>query len=285
MRTTIWQEIPVCVECCGQRLTGIVVKPSRPEKTGLVIVVGGPQYRAGSHRQFTLLARKLADNGIASVRFDYRGMGDSEGDVRNFENVDDDIRAAADALFAHVPELRRIALWGLCDAASAALYYGPTDDRVSDLILLNPWVHSPVGAAKARIRHYYLTRLMQRSFWQKLLSGRVKLGGSIRDIANAIPNTVESINPDPRHGGPGYIDRMLAAFNRFSGKAHIILSGKDLTAQQFEQLVAGDRRWQRVCSKDGVIREKLLDANHTFSSRSWREQVENLTISWIRDAS
>ena len=42
---------------------------------GMLIVVGGPQYRAGSHRQFTLLARDVAATGVPTMRFDYRGMG------------------------------------------------------------------------------------------------------------------------------------------------------------------------------------------------------------------
>jgi len=48
--------------------------------TGVLIVVGGPQYRVGSHRQFVMLARFLADHGVPCMRFDYRGMGDVSGE-------------------------------------------------------------------------------------------------------------------------------------------------------------------------------------------------------------
>jgi len=33
------------------------------------------------------------------MRFDYRGMGDSEGEARTFESVQDDIRIAIDTFF------------------------------------------------------------------------------------------------------------------------------------------------------------------------------------------
>ena len=49
--------------CEGEVLLGIVSEPSGgtvAPSAGVVIVVGGPQYRAGSHRQFVLLARALA---------------------------------------------------------------------------------------------------------------------------------------------------------------------------------------------------------------------------------
>ena len=44
----------------------------------MVIVVGGPQYRAGSHRQFTLLARHIAAAGYPVLRFDARGCPELE---------------------------------------------------------------------------------------------------------------------------------------------------------------------------------------------------------------
>ena len=147
-------------DCVGDRLLGIVSRPatgadadaysdtqavhSAPQELGVVIVVGGPQYRAGSHRGFVLLARHLASLGLTVLRFDVRGMGDSEGKLHDFLAVDADVDAAIAALLRHSPQLRRVALWGLCDGASAALLYlqRQPDPRVAALCLLNPWVRS-----------------------------------------------------------------------------------------------------------------------------------------------
>src|SRR5262245_16772174 len=117
-------EIPIVFPCHGDQLIGIVHRATAGEmRIGVVVVVGGPQYRVGSHRQFVLMARRLAEAGYPVLRFDYRGMGDSESAPRSFESVDDDIRAAVDALFSEVQGLRGIVIFGLCDAASAALMY------------------------------------------------------------------------------------------------------------------------------------------------------------------
>ncbi len=281
MNSHDWHEDPIVFDCEDSRLIGIVAHPNEPNETGVVIIVGGPQYRAGSHRQFTLLARHLAKNGIASIRFDYRGMGDSEGEMRNFENVDADIRAAIDTLLQQVPGVRRIALWGLCDAASAALYYGHTDARVSGLILLNPWAHSPAGAARVRLKHYYLSRLMQLSFWSKLLTGKLKLRESAQDLTSATHRTApEACAPtDPRHGSQGYTQRMLQGLQAFRGKALFILSGNDLVAQEFMALLRQDARWRKSCAAPTITSKTLDAANHTFSSVVWRNQVSEWTAS------
>jgi exosortase A-associated hydrolase 1 len=285
-----WNEHPIVFDCEGDRLLGIVTLPEEPIKTGVVIVVGGPQYRAGSHRQFTLLARHLAREGIASFRFDYRGMGDSEGDVRGFEVVDADIRSAINAFLGHASGVTNIALWGLCDAASAALIYGHTDSRVKRMILLNPWVHTEQGAARVQIKFYYLKRLLQLAFWAKLFSGRLELKAALGDLwssfrsaSNASISGCESNVIGQRHKEPNYIDRMLDGLRAFKHEILLILSGSDLTAKEFSGLVKTDRRWKEALDSPARARQELLtSANHTFSSRGLRDQVEKLTIVCMR---
>lgn len=286
MSAANWREQALSFECASCRLVGIVTQPAIPSAHAVVIVVGGPQYRAGSHRQFTLLARQLAAQGIASIRFDYRGMGDSEGDMRNFEDIGADVRSAIDALLAHVPNLRQLTLWGLCDAASAALYYAHTDVRVHKLVLLNPWVHSPAGAARARLKYYYFSRLLQPAFWAKLFSGKLKLSESARDLASAAQSTHpdNSTPADPRHGGPGYISRMLEGLKCFSGDTLFILSGNDLTAQEFMTLTARDAAWKKSCAAPNVRQVIIQGANHTFSTQVWRTAVETHTVQWIHSS-
>ena len=108
-------------DCRGERLVAVLHPGADDARRGVVIVVGGPQYRVGSHRQFVMLARHLARAGVPVLRFDYRGMGDSEGSHPGFEHVGPDIEAAIDLLCARAPSVREIILWTLCDAASAAL--------------------------------------------------------------------------------------------------------------------------------------------------------------------
>src|SRR5438067_4350076 len=167
------REEALVFDCGDDSLVGVLAVPAAAASRGVLIVVGGPQYRAGSHRQFTLLARDLAANGIASLRFDYRGMGDSSGEARTFESVHEDIGCAIERLLAGAPAIKEVVIWGLCDAASAALFYAHRDRRVTGVVLVNPWVRTQQGIAQAHLRHYYGARLRDIGFWRKLVRAEI----------------------------------------------------------------------------------------------------------------
>jgi len=263
-------------DCAGATLYGVAHVPAAPQRRGVLVVVGGPQYRAGSHRQFTLLARSLACEGVAAMRFDYRGMGDSEGEMRDFEAVDEDLKAAIDTFFQQVPQLREVVLWGLCDAASAAMLYAQGDARVTGLVLVNPWVRTEAGAAKATIKHYYRARLLEGAFWKKLLSGRF----DPRAAARSFLGLLGAAQTAPAAGA--LPDRMHGALDRFPGKALVILSGADLTAREFEDLADGSEKWKTLMDAPRITRRALPKADHTCSRREWHEQVTRWTADWLR---
>ena len=283
---TTHSEHALTFDCGGESLVGILSGAELPAGRGVLIVVGGPQYRVGSHRQFTLLARHLAEHGVPTLRFDYRGMGDSDGEVRTFDRVDADIRCAIDRFFSGVPGLKDVVLWGLCDAASAALFYAHQDARVSGLVLLNPWLRTGQGAARVHLRHYYVRRLIQASLWQKVARGEFKFreaAASLRkSVVDAMGRGVSSRAVDKSPTDEALPDRMEAALRKFQGRVLLILSGNDLTAQEFKTAVARSRRWRRLLTGERVTRYDLPEANHTFARRDWRNQVERWTEAWVK---
>lgn len=271
------EERALTFRCAGDWLVGVASLPVNPGSRGVLVVVGGSQYRAGSHRQFTLLARALAQDGIPAMRFDYRGMGDSEGETRSFETVGDDLRAAIDAFFAAVPGLREVVLWGLCDGASAATMYARSDRRVTGLVLLNPWVRTDDGLARATLRHYYRQRLGESSFWRRLLSGRLDLLRSLKSALGLVRAALAPAAPEP-----ALPERMHAALAGFGGHVMVIIGGADLTGREFCDLAAATPAWKKLLSGPRVTRHELDGADHTFSRRTWRDQVAAWTSAWVR---
>jgi exosortase A-associated hydrolase 1 len=286
-------EIPFAFPCGTEMLLGLLHRPAEPARRGVLIVVGGPQYRVGSHRQFLLLARALAHAGIPTMRFDYRGMGDSDGDYAGFEGIDADIAAAIDAFTTRCPEMKEIVIWALCDGASAALFYAYRDARVSGLVLVNPWVRTVAGEAKAYLRHYYLSRLLERGFWRKIVAGQFSVTASLRSLfellrkARARDGGASTARARESLGGRRDLalpQRMAEGMRRFDGSVLLILSSNDLTAREFEDAAAASPLWRGLLAAPRVERKSLRGADHTFSRREWRQQVCDWTIAWVNES-
>jgi pimeloyl-ACP methyl ester carboxylesterase len=232
--------------CQGSALVGIIDVPERPIARGVLVLSGGPQYRVGSHRHYALMARQLAQRGIAVMRFDQRGMGDSEGAARAIDQLDDDIGAAIREFFMQLPELRDIVIWGLGDGATAASLYAHSDARVHGLVLLNPWCgHS--GAMAGPLIPQLLARFGEIGFWKKI--------GADSDARAPLPQ------------------RIVASLSAFKGHTLLLIGGADAAAREFASLMEKSRSDYR--------RVTVAGANHSFASRAWRDEVADVSASWI----
>lgn len=279
-------EVPITIDCDGDRLIGILHGGDKDADVGVVIVVGGPQYRVGSHRQFVLMARSLASAGYPVFRFDYRGMGDSEGETRSFDQVEKDIQSSIDQFCGEMQGLKKIVLLGLCDAASANVMYAWTDDRVSGLVLINPWVRTPQGEAKAYLRHYYFQRLFQKSFWRKVASGEFGIARSLLELFGSIRDSRGSRtakNSDRESNGTSFVTRMLSGFKQFQNPILVLISGRDLTAKEFVDLCQKDKSWRSCMNQVRVMIDHFPDADHTMSSREHLRAATSVSITWISD--
>lgn len=272
-------------DIAGEPALAILHAADRPADIGVLVVVGGPQYRVGSHRQFVLLARALAAAGVPTLRFDFRGCGDSAGEARDFLGIGTDIAAAVDHLVASAG-VRRVVIWGLCDAASAALLYAARDPRIAGLVLLNPWVHNVVTEAKVRLKSYYLGRLRNPQFWRKLLRFELDWRDSVASLAGyarraLAPRAVGQAAD--AETGLDFVERMRHGWQAFGGPVLLIMSGDDFTAAEFRQLCAEAPAWQTLLASKPITRVDLPAANHTFARAEWRAEVERVTVDWLRE--
>lgn len=281
-------EQPLVIESAGTPLVGMLHRASATPRIGVMVMVAdGPQYRIGGHRQLVLWARRIAAAGFPVLRFDFTGMGDSYGDYVGFENAEDDIRAALARFVAEQPTLERIVLWGECNACSASLFYAHKDPRVAGLVMLNPWVRTEQGQARAVVRHYYLQRLTQRSFWTKVFRLEFDLAASLRSAFGMLSRARRQL-PAASAASPDIEqrplpDRMLDGLRRFRGGLLLVMSGRDMIAREFDDLLQTSAAWRDELAAHAIVRHDLAAADHTFSTAQWRDQVVAWAIDWLHD--
>lgn len=260
----------------GAELVGVLARPAEEaaaKPVGVVIVVGGPQTRVGSHRQFVLMARALARAGHPCLRFDYTGMGDSPGPKPDFERAGPDIRRACDALISQVPSCTKLALWGLCDGATAALFYAPGDERIAAVIAANPWARSDATRSAALVSDHYGSRLRSREFWRKLFAGKVDVLGSGREALRHVLRARVRATPSVAGVvGQSLPDRLASLLKAPRETVRLQLSGRDLTASEFEIAMKA----ARVVESDEVTAYRLETADHTYSDPDmWRAIIDD----------
>ncbi len=231
-------------ECAGHRLAASADGALGP--VGLMMVTGGTQTRAGSHRVFERLAAALAREGYPCFRFDRRGVGDSEGEDPGFRGSGPDIGAAASAFRAQSPGLERIVGLGLCDGGTALALFG-AEAGLAGLILLNPWLVEAEADAPpaAAIRHHYRQRLLSASAWRRLLSGGIsyrKALAGLRRAAVPPPSDLPS--------------QVSSALRRSALPAEIILARGDATA------IAAEAEWRAIGGAAPIFVES---DSHTFA--------------------
>jgi uncharacterized protein len=277
------REVALTFDCQGTPLVGVAsLSADASASRGVVIVVGGPQYRGGSHRQFVSIARALALAGLPTLRFDVRGMGDAPGGQRDFESIDDDIEAAIGALQRTAPTVKSVVLLGLCDGASAALMYMDShrsDARVGGLVLINPWVRSEQTLAQAHVKHYYLQRLRQPEFWRKLMCGQVAWQ-ALRGLAANVRLALRPAGQAPQTDLRSFQQRMADGWMATAAPLWLVLSGKDYTAKEFLAAWQGNPIWRAPReSASGLRRLDLSSADHTFSALADQAALERWLVS------
>lgn len=247
--------------CEGAGLVGTLDEAAGTR--GLLIVTGGNELRAGAWNGQALLAVRIAAAGFPVLRFDRRGIGDSDGPPGDFSSSAPDIAAALAAFRSECPGLTGIAAMGNCDAASALMLAGGAG--CDALILSNPWTIENAEAPPPpdALRGHYASRLRDPRAILRLLKGGVNLRALLGSLIGALKPA-----PPPT----GLAQDMAAGLARFPGEVRILLAGRDRTAQAFVTA------WQ----KDDPRLLKCEGASHSFVEPEARDWLEAQVLEMLR---
>lgn len=270
-----------------KRLYGILHLPDAVSSPSSIVIVltGGPQVRTGAHRLYVELSRHLASRGVASLRFDYEGLGDSDGEFVGFTQAGPSIEAAIHYLKDTFGQELKIFIWSLCDGSTAALLYAvDNQDLVQGIILCNPYLPSEGELARATIKHYYWIRFLDLSFWKKLFGLKVNVAESFSSLlasaraAGLFRGTRKSCSH-----APSLAQDFVRGLNEYSSPVRIILSRNDIVAATFLDLLKkyqgrlqpSGKKWGEPCMIEG--------ANHTFTDPNNKKQLFQITLEYLEE--
>ena len=257
--------------------------PNHRSHQAVIMIPGGYQTRVGAHRMAVLLARRYAQAGVAVVRFDPRGMGDSSGPFQHFSQQEEDIDLAITALREATPDSRHIYLWGLCDAATSALLYASSHPNLTGLLLVNPWIYDTKIAAQTTLRSYYPQRLRSRQMWKKLFTGQLNWLDSIKELAKIIGRQLTKQDLQSHHSQDENLAlQSLNAISHYCGEIHLLLCEQDATAKQFKLAMTELCPWEKMVSENAIVLLEHPKADHTFSREKWQRDLQEWSLNALR---
>jgi pimeloyl-ACP methyl ester carboxylesterase len=240
----------------GKLLRGMIHEPTnspvRRGAPGVVFFHGFTGDRMESHWLFVKCSRALARVGVASLRFDFYGSGESEG------------------------KFQEVTLQGeVADAHAAIEYFGRQrgidHDRLGLVGLSMGGAIAATVAARARVKSLVLWAALARpSHLRKLAERTTKpIPGSRRlreygahMVSTAFLKNIEKVDP-------------LESIAKFKGTTLIIHPEKD------EYLPLSHPR-DFFLAAGGEIKEEVIipGADHTFTSLAWEREVIERTVTW-----
>jgi len=129
----------------GQKLYGVLHLPNSGMRTPIVIMAHGfTDDKTGDNRLFVKFAREIAPRGMAALRFDFAGSGDSEGDFAETtpSSQIEDLKSAIDFVCS-LPEIDThfISLLGYSLGGAVSIHTVAEDQRINAFVGWAPVSH------------------------------------------------------------------------------------------------------------------------------------------------
>ncbi len=190
----------------SDRLAGVLCEPAGPSRGPAVLFFGSAFDRhSGWGRLTTVVARRLAEQGYASLRFDCADVGDSPpvkgGPVQVLyapSQLDD-----ADAALTFLQSRHKGTIVGVgrCSGAYLAFRSGIEDERLSGLVLINPYafvwdesrpLNEDLRAIPQSLGTYWRKMINPRTF-ARVIKGEMNLRQSVKNLGMTIAGKLDGV--------------------------------------------------------------------------------------------
>lgn len=276
----------ICQFGNGSGLVGILTQPSDASKSNgpvVVLLSAGLLHRVGPFRLYISLARKLADAGVSSLRFDLSGVGDSENSQMTAsieERTLADIRAAYDFL-GEQHGLHEFVIGGLCSGADDAFRAALEDDRVVGSFQLDGMGYRTKKFMKGHMINHYLPRLASAEKW-KLLASR--LGGAKQEQAAEV-EVQNTGGEDDLHRSMPSLEAARAGMASMEAKGQKLLLVYTGGASEYYNYAGQIFDSVPEAKKYAGVSECYLPkSDHTYMLKRDREEVMDVLADWYKES-
>ena len=299
----------------GNQLRGMLHEPDLGEERGVCVLLLPPgiKGRVGPHRLYLKIAERFVAMGFHVLRFDFYGLGDSEGEIderllsdmyntiQSGRYVDDTI-AAMDWMKTNC-KVERFVGSGLCGGSISALLTAARDPRIVSMLALSipvafdggeaNWARFATSRQLAGIRRGYFKRLVKPESWIRFLTGKTSYHVLWRSLQQMLPGpsrasatTSTPARPDVATVTPkdDTKPRFPPAFLKFVGSKRrmlLIFSGKDRLIWEFEEKFAARHRSELEPLRDYFEVKTIENANHVLSDPVWVRQMLDMAAAWL----
>lgn len=299
------------VNAAGHKLIGTLHVPAvrRANLPAVVLLSPGVKMRVGPGRLYVPLTEMLVAEGYLVLRFDFFGLGDSEGNLEEsmladvYNNIEvgryvDDTLCALKWLRQH-HGCKRFVLGGLCGGAITALLAAERDASIECLLSVGMTVTLASNAAVPGKfltdselewrRRTYLKKLFQPRYWLRFLTFRSEYGVIWHAMKRAIfkPPAVKPVDvtagaPVEQRGNanPLFPTAFLTFLGR-GGKALMLFSQKDRLLSEYQEKFITPYAQTLEPHLKQLHQHVVPNANHVLSLREWQQELVDVSRKWL----
>ena len=178
-----YREEPIQIGAASS-LLGVITRPNGPMSSTVACLMFnfGVTHRVGPRRIQAKLARQLARQGFATLRFDLSGLGDSRAsDTSQIfeEQAMNDLRTAVDEIEKRLG-IRQIVVIGLCSGAGHGFRISIREPRVVGLLSFDGYAFtSRISDIERRVRRFLRFPVAQTRHWIERLLGKDRPDGDL----------------------------------------------------------------------------------------------------------
>lgn len=298
----------------GARLFGMVHQPANPCKSGVAIILLSPgvKMRVAPHRLYVKMTERFVSLGYPVLRFDFYGLGDSEGEVQEEYLADlygaiqvgryiDDTIAAMDWM-QQTYGTSQFIVSGLCGGAITGLFAGARDPRVISLLGLAipviidgsriDFTKYMTDAQLSATRLGYFRKLWDLGAWRSWvrfltfqsdykLIARSLFKPLLAGFRSKKPVSAAPTQCEPEDNTNPYFAPAFFKMVSTSRYVYLIFAGMDRLHWEFEKKFMERNRDKLEAYASWYEIHVTQDANHIFSFREWEEDMLDQCSRWL----